>query len=101
MVSLLVPPITTKVLILNCHYLFSLVVIKLLIGINLRAYALSRYANMQERAEEDQRNDRSRPHIGVGASEIVSSQKASLTIPMLETQLTLYCPAVPVPRQRS
>lgn len=28
---------------------------------------------MEERAAEDQRNDRSRPHIGVGASEIVSS----------------------------
>lgn len=52
----------------------SLVIIKLLIGINLRAYALSRYANMQERAEEDQRNDRSRPHIGVNAGEMVSQE---------------------------
>lgn len=56
----------------------SLVIIKLLIGINLRAYALSRYANMQERAAEDQRNDRSRPHIGVGASEIVRCDLSSL-----------------------
>ncbi|KAK9897095.1 DUF747-domain-containing protein [Cystobasidium minutum MCA 4210] len=51
-----------------------LVIIKLLIGINLRAFAVSRYANMQDRATEDQRNDRSRPHIGIGAIEMANSE---------------------------
>jgi hypothetical protein len=56
---------------------------KLLIGINLRAYALSRYAGMQERAAEDQRNDRSRPNIGASTAEMVSIYGYSYTPRML------------------
>ena len=39
--------------------------------INLRAYAISRYSGMEERAHEDQLNDRSRPIIGSNAAEKV------------------------------
>lgn len=49
----------------------SLIILKLLIGINLRAFAVSRYSTMEERAEEDQRNDRSRQPIGTNAGEKV------------------------------
>ena len=54
---------------LSLHH--SLIILKLLIGINLRAFAVSRYSTMEERAEEDQRNDRSRQPIGTNASEKV------------------------------
>ncbi|GAA98908.1 uncharacterized protein L969DRAFT_51170 [Mixia osmundae IAM 14324] len=47
----------------------ALVSLKLLIGINLRAYAASRYATMNERQQEDQLNDRNRPAIGVNETE--------------------------------
>ncbi|KAK4050009.1 hypothetical protein OIV83_003833 [Microbotryomycetes sp. JL201] len=42
----------------------SLVALKLLIGINLRSFASSRWASMAEREQEDRLNDRQRPKIG-------------------------------------
>ena len=51
----------------------SLVILKLLIGINLRAYAMARYSTIDERVDEERRNDRSRPAIGTNVAENVSS----------------------------
>ncbi|GAA5875756.1 hypothetical protein JCM3774_006448 [Rhodotorula dairenensis] len=42
-----------------------LVTIKLLIGVNLRAFASERWATMSDRVTEEQLNDRQRPKIGV------------------------------------
>ena len=49
----------------------SLIALKLLIGINLRAYASARWARMEENAREDELNDRSRPPIGLSSKEKV------------------------------
>ncbi|BGP19783.1 hypothetical protein JCM10213v2_007901 [Rhodosporidiobolus nylandii] len=46
-----------------------LVAVKLLIGINLRAFASHRWSTMLEREDEDRLNDRARPKIGVTAAE--------------------------------
>ncbi|BGP57970.1 hypothetical protein JCM8202v2_005627 [Rhodotorula sphaerocarpa] len=47
------------------HFFSSLVALKLLIGINLRAFASERWATMTERVGEDRFNDRQRRKIGV------------------------------------
>jgi len=46
-----------------------LILLKLIIGINLRGYASSRCSKMEERESEDQLNDRKRPPIGVTETE--------------------------------
>jgi hypothetical protein len=51
----------------------SLVALKLLIGINLRAFASHRWSTMLEREEEERLNDRQRPPIGTTAKEAVCS----------------------------
>ncbi|KAM0754062.1 DUF747-domain-containing protein [Meredithblackwellia eburnea MCA 4105] len=50
-----------------------LIVFKLLIGINLRAYASARWEKMEENLKEEDLNSRSRPPIGVTAKERVST----------------------------
>ncbi|BGP27400.1 hypothetical protein JCM10295v2_006368 [Rhodotorula toruloides] len=56
-----------------------LVALKLLIGINLRAFASERWSTMLEREEEERLNDRQRPKIGVTAKEAeMDRQVASL-----------------------
>lgn len=60
---------------------------------------MSRYANMEDRAVEDQRNDRSRPHIGVGASEMVSLL-GLLLLHLCSSWPGLTYKLLAVPRQR-
>ncbi|KAI5480656.1 protein of membrane protein,Tapt1/CMV receptor family [Pseudohyphozyma bogoriensis] len=52
-----------------------LVVLKLLIGINLRAFASARWARMEEREHEDNLNGRSRAPIGRTAKEEVHERE--------------------------
>lgn len=68
----------------------SLVILKLLIGINLRAYAMARYATIEERVEEDRRNDRSRPTIGTNVSENVGLESKAVASVLM---LFPYCKA--------
>ncbi|KAM0786165.1 hypothetical protein ACM66B_006972 [Microbotryomycetes sp. NB124-2] len=55
----------------------SLVVLKLLIGINLRSYASRRWSSMAEREHEDRLNDRQRPKIGVSPLEATMDRQAA------------------------
>ncbi|KAL8293067.1 hypothetical protein RQP46_000761 [Phenoliferia psychrophenolica] len=54
-----------------------LIALKLLIGINLRAYASARWARMEENAQEDELNDRSRPPIGLSNKERQHEREAA------------------------
>ncbi|ORY54081.1 eukaryotic membrane protein family-domain-containing protein [Leucosporidium creatinivorum] len=54
-----------------------LIALKLLIGINLRAFASERWASMTEREGEDRLNDRKRPKIGVTAQEDTLDREAT------------------------
>lgn len=58
--------------ILICVVWACFVGVKVLIGINLRAYAVARCATMSKRSGEERLNGRSRSHIGVDADETVS-----------------------------
>lgn len=58
--------------------LHSLIALKLLIGINLRAYASSRWDRMEEHEQEDKLNDQGRPPIGVSSKERVRTDPPSV-----------------------
>jgi hypothetical protein len=58
---------------------YQLIIQLLFDRINLRAFASSRYATMESRVQEDQLNDRSRPHIGTTAQE-KELDRANLTL---------------------
>ncbi|GAA5860937.1 hypothetical protein JCM8547_003894 [Rhodosporidiobolus lusitaniae] len=55
----------------------GLIALKLLIGINLRAFASHRWSTMLEREEEERLNDRQRPQIGVTPREAEQNRQVS------------------------
>ncbi|GAA5967821.1 hypothetical protein JCM8115_000374 [Rhodotorula mucilaginosa] len=57
-----------------------LVAIKLLIGVNLRAFASERWATMSDRLAEDGLNDRQRPKIGVTPREKDSDRRTTAMV---------------------
>ena len=55
----------------------STVALKLIIGINLRAYAATRFASLETRAREEELNGRNRVHIGVSDAERAAERETA------------------------